>query len=661
MNDRDATGATPKSEMTSRLMTSLDLVDVWREIHRNQTNFTFIRGGSGSRLDRFLVSKSTRGHLRTIQHAVTCFSDHKAVIVRMVMPVAGTNIGRGIWRLNAVSMDDEDTMAELQRKWDYLVRQRRNYTSWLKWWIDFAKPKLAAFFKWRTSIQNREYRDTMELLYGELARRYDLYVNDASQLTGINHIKSIMLRMQREKSNKSRLLYDTYLQGEPTSTFHLAEKTQNRKSTYIHQLEVDGTIIQGPEVVQHAVEYFENLFSDNTADLQSPDFVPTRRIPQHNERNEAVLDPVSDEEILKCIKQSCSRKSPGEDGLPKEFYAKAWDIIKEEFTLTINEALLAPDTSSKLMNGIVVLVKKKSTGNDMKAYRPITLLNFDYKVLTRIIKQRIAPLVDTVLSSHQKCSNGKHNIFEATTKILDKISALKFGGQPSMLVSFDMDHAFDRVKHSFLFRVMEQMNFNPRLIEFLQKITRNSFSRILVNGNLSRSFQIRRSVRQGDPLSMLLFVLYIQPLIDKIVSEGHAGDALNIYADDLSVFVPDGRRLTHLVNMIQAYEPVSGAVLNLAKTVALKIGNVETSGIPTWLKFEDSCKILGLIFTDTVKKTMELTWNKILKQLKWRLWMCKSRVLNLIQKVIHEISWWIKPSFTWPQINCSHHQQDAEK
>ncbi|KAL9706992.1 hypothetical protein quinque_010510 [Culex quinquefasciatus] len=199
---------------------------------------------------------------------------------------------------------------------------------------------------------------------------------------------------------------------------------------------------------------------------------------------------------------------------------------------------------------------------------------------------------------------------------------------------------------------MEQMNFNPRLIEFLQKITRNSFSRILVN---------------------------------------------------------DGRRLTQLVNVIQAYEPVSGAVLNLAKTVALKIGNVETSGIPTWLKFEDSCKILGLIFTDTVKKSMELTWNKILKQLKWRLWMCKSRVLNLIQKVIHintfissklwyaastlplpkkfqtqilkefrnflwretthpvgdsfspEISWWIKPSFTWPQINCAHHQQDAEK
>lgn len=164
--------------------------------------------------------------------------------------------------------------------------------------------------------------------------------------------------MQREKSNKSRLLYDTYLQGEPTSTFHLAEKTQNRKSTYIHQLEVDGRIIQGPEVVQHAVEYFENLFSDNTADLQSPEFVPTRRIPQHNERNEAVLDPVSDEEIFRCIKQSCSRKSPGEDGLPKEFYAKAWNIIKEEFTLTINEALFAPDTSSKLMNGIVVLKKR---------------------------------------------------------------------------------------------------------------------------------------------------------------------------------------------------------------------------------------------------------------------------------------------------------------
>lgn len=490
VNNRDATGATPKSDMTSRLMTSLDLFDVWRELHRNQTNFTFVRGGSGSRLDRFLISKSAREHIRTIQHVVTCFSDHKAVILRMVMPVTGTNIGRGIWRLNTVTMDDEETMAELQRKWDYLVRQRRNFTSWLTWWIDFVKPKLAAFFRWRTSIQNREYRDTMELLYGELARRYDLYVDDASQLTRINHIKSLMLRMQREKSNKSRMLYDTYLQGEPTSTFHLAEKSKNRKSTHIHQLEFDGRIIQGPEVVQHAVNYFENLFSDNTVDLQSPDFVPTCNIPQNNERNETILDPLSEEEIRNCIKQSCSRKSPGEDGLPKEFYSKAWDIIKQEFTMVMNEALQTPDINSKFMNGIVVLVKKKGTGNDMKAYRPITLLNFDYKVLTRIIKQRITPLVEIVLSRHQKCSNGKRNIFEATTKILDKISELKFGGQSSMLVSFDMDHAFDRVKHSFLFRVLEQMNFNPRLIEFLRKITRNSYSRILVNGILSRPFQI---------------------------------------------------------------------------------------------------------------------------------------------------------------------------
>ena len=224
-----------------------------------------------------------------------------------------------------------------------------------------------------------------------------------------------------------------------------------------------------------------------------------------------------------------------------------------------------------------------------------------------------------------------------------------------MLVSFDMDHAFDRVKHSFLFRVMEQMNFNPRLINFLQKITRNSYSRILVNGSLSRPFQILRSVRQGDPLSMLLFVLYIQPLIDKIVSDGLDGDALNVYADDISIFVPNGARLTQLVNVIKAFEAVSGAVLNLTKTVAMKIGNVNTTGIPTWLKFEDSYKILGLIFSDTVKKSLELTWQKIVKQLKWRLWMCKSRVLNLIQKIIHINTfvssklWYVASTFPLPK------------
>lgn len=107
VNEKDATGGTPRSEMTSRLMTALELVDVWRQLHRNETNLTFIRGSSGSRLDRFLVSRSLQDWLRNVSHTVTCFSDHKAVIMRMVLPETGRPLSKGIWRLNARILDQK--------------------------------------------------------------------------------------------------------------------------------------------------------------------------------------------------------------------------------------------------------------------------------------------------------------------------------------------------------------------------------------------------------------------------------------------------------------------------------------------------------------------------------------------------------------------------
>lgn len=635
VNDRDATGGTPRSEMTSRLTAALDLIDVWRVFNRNVTDYTFLRAGSGSRIDRVLVTKSMRDNLRTIRHSATCFSDHKAVIVRLILPRLGPAQGNGLWRLNVHVLDDEETMEEFQNKWRYLVRQKQHYSSWLQWWVNFVKPKLASFFRWHTSQQLRNHRDSLELLHGELTRAYGLYLNDSSQLCRINRIKALMLKQQRDFSSNARQLNETYLQGEPTSLFHVSEKCSKRAKTVIRELEDQGEMIEGDRIEQHVVSYFEQLFAAENTRAGPNNFLPQKTLSANDIRNEDLMNPADEEEIWQSIKSSAPRKSPGEDGLPREFYAKTWNIIRREFTYVVNDIMRNPEANPKLMNGIIVLVKKKDAGNTIKSYRPITLLNVDYKIVSRILKQRMSPLLEKVLSSHQKCSNGKQNIFQATSKILDKISAAKHNRESKLLVSFDLDHAFDRVDRRFLFEVMERMNFNRRLIDFLRKTMGNSSSRILLNGKLSQSFQIGKSVRQGDPLSMLLFVIFIQPLIDKIEALGHGGDSLNIYADDISLFVPNTQAATAVVEIIEAFQDFSGARLNRQKTVALEVGRVRNPEVLPWLNVSESVKVLGITFANSVKQTMELTWVNILRNLKWRLWNCKSRGLNLLQKITH--------------------------
>lgn len=109
-------------------------------------------------------------------------------------------------------------------------------------------------------------------------------------------------------------------------------------------------------------------------------------------------------DIWSAIKTSASKKSPGPDGLPKEFNHRAFDVIHRELNLVLNEAL-ASNFSSKFIDGVIVLVKKRGAGNTVGSYRPISLLNFDYKLLSRILKTRPENVMKAhhILSGAQKC------------------------------------------------------------------------------------------------------------------------------------------------------------------------------------------------------------------------------------------------------------------
>lgn len=96
-----------------------------------------------------------------------------------------------------------------------------------------------------------------------------------------------------------------------------------------------------------------------------------------------------------------------------------------------------------------MLVKKRGSGDTMRSYRPISLINYDYKILSRILKHRLENVLRThsVLTRSQKCSNVGGNIFQATLNLKDRIAQLKANGRQGKLISFDLDHAFDRINH----------------------------------------------------------------------------------------------------------------------------------------------------------------------------------------------------------------------
>lgn len=635
VNCKDSTGTGNFSLSLQNLLRSLSLRDTWEVLHNNAVEYSYVRANTASRLDRIYVSESLVPHLRTAEYLVNSFSDHKSLRLRCCLPNLGKPHGRGFWSMRSHVLT-EDNLEEFARKWNYWLRQKRNFPTWTAWWCDFAKPKIRSFFRWKTNERFRVFHAKNEHLYRQLRNAYDGLYGNPDGIIQVNKVKAQMLSLQSQFSKAYERINDKFICGEKISTFQLDDRSKKRKNSAIHSLEYNNQMLNEPrEVENHILDFFQTLYSAEPVE-NSTDLTNLRTIQEDSEANETLMNEITTTEIYFAIKSSASKKSPGSDGIPKEFYMRAFDIIHPQLNLILNE-MMTGNISEKLTEGIIVLCKKKSADRSIKAYRPISLLNFDYKLLSRVLKQRLDKVLldNNLLSASQKCSNAKRNIFEAVYAIKDRIVELNSKRRRGKLISFDLDHAFDRVNHSFLLRVLRNFHFNPRFVSLLDKIMSVSSSRLLINGNLSPSFPIRRSVRQGDPLSMHLFVLYLHPLLEKLLSIcDNPLELVVAYADDISVIVVDDNKLEAIRIAFRNFERSSGALLNVNKTFALNIGPQNEDRTSTWLNMQESVKILGVTFYNSLKQTIEYNWNDVIRKTSRLMWLFKQRNLCLQQKII---------------------------
>lgn len=634
INRKDANHTSNHSQSLKFLVQSLNLSDAWEIIHKTVVDYTFIRNGSGARLDRFYVSEELKKDVVDVKSNSCCFSDHKAIIMKVKLQNLGKPFGKSLWRLNE-SVLTEENIAEFRVKWNWLIRQKRHYDSWFSWWTEFAKKKVVSFFKWKTSIFKRRYHDTMEFFYSALNLLNKDYVNNPNLLSEINHVKGKMLALQKEISKSFYAHSKTMINGEDTTIFHIGEQIKQKRKTEVKSLEIGGNIETNREKLHDEMfKFYQDLYSRSEV-LTNNNFDPEKSVDENLPANRDLMNAVTEDELFHSIKTSQSKKSPGVDGLTKCFYLKCWNIIKTELVYVVNDVLNGK-MCKEFIEGVIILIRKKGNSNDIQNYRPITLLNFDYKLVSRILKNRLNNFTSSVMSNSQKCSNSHKNIYEVTCSLRDKILETNLKKKTSLMISFDLEKAFDRVNHSFLEKTLEKMGINAGFIRFIKQIHEHSQSRLLINGTLSSYIKIGRSVRQGDPLSMLLFCLYLEPLLQKLQNCCRTDlDVLFSYADDISLILNDLRKLPEIKQIFDMYEKVAGAKVNFLKTKAMIVGFDRRLDVPGWINLEEKIKILGIWYHNSSKLMVELNWHELLQNLRFMLWNNQFRNLNLIQKVAY--------------------------
>lgn len=248
----------------------------------------------------------------------------------------------------------------------------------------------------------------------------------------------------------------------------------------------------------------------------------------------------------------------------------------------------------------------------------------------------------SIIKTNQVYGVKGRDIADTTISIKDTIRYMNEKKKRVFLISLDFEKAFDRVEHSFLFDILQNFGFGENFKKWISILYKGATTRIKCNGFLTKNVNITRSIRQGCPLSALLYSLVAEPLglmikqDEDIKGIGLDGQETKIfqYADDTTLLMKDIESVKKAMQIVQKYCRGSGAKINESKTEYMRLGEVGNLAELFTFKETKEIKILGVLMGRDEKKEDDTMWEEVLGGIEKRLKFWKNRTLTLKGKVL---------------------------
>ena len=553
---------------------------------------------------------------------------------------------RGIWKLNTSLLLDDNYISHMKSTILKAIEDSKHLQNSFQTW-DYIKCMIRT--ESITYSINRSKRDKNMLK--QLSDRLSVLEEIVSSTPTTDDVDEYdLIKKQIEEIYKEKAfgaiirsrcqMLEEY--ERPTKYFLNLEKTkQNVK--HIRTLVNDGHKIScSDEILELEKKYFERLYSESDVNSNTDVYLDTYlnniNIPKISEESQQICDKTIDfDEVCKAVDALANNKSPGMDGIPVEFYKKFWNQIGEYVYGSFIQAFDKGELSDSQRKGVINLIPKKDKDlTNLKSWRPLSILNTDYKIIAKVLSNRLKTGLMDIINPDQIGYMQNRYCGENVNLIADVIDYCKCKNASCIILLADVEKAFDTVKWSFIKKLLHKYGFGSNFQRWISVLYNQTESCVTNNGYLSPYFKLGRGIRQGCPVSALLFLL-VAEVVAIVLRE--AKNVKGLYVKQTCIkllFLKDTISVKYAICIFEEFYRYAGLKLNKSKTLAFIIENdtkinPDTSIGIVWTK--NPFKTLGIWFATNSTETQALNITEKLKVIQNILKLWQPRCLTLIGKI----------------------------
>lgn len=648
-----------RSEMTkviNSLKLQWNLQDIWRVKNPKKKRYTWqTKSGSvKSRLDYWLTSQALQDQITKVDIIPALKTDHSAIILK-ITGSSHEEKGKGFWKMNNSYLDEETYVKHLLEHKDNWLTETKDIDDPRVVW-EYIKYKIREFSIKYSKQRARERNQSEKLLRSQL-HSLEEALDTADKAEDENKLKEQINQVQGEleavDSYKTQGLIlrsrcRWHEKGEKSNQYFLRMESRNKAIKKQSKLcRQDGTYTtNSKEILQMQAHFYEDLYKEKPIEMDKiSQYLKNVETPcLSEEEKEACEGLLTIEECAKVLKTLKNGRSPGNDGITVEFYKKYWPVFGGLLVKSLNYSYVQGELSSSQKQAVITLIDKGKDRTQLKNWRPISLLNVDYKIATKTLAKRITPLLPTLIHHNQVGYVQGRNILDNIRTIDDILKYTKAANIPGILLCIDFKKAFDSLSWKFVEAVLKKFNFGVSFVQWFKTMYQGAVSCVVNNGNTSHYFSLGRGVRQGDPLSPYLFVLAAEILACKI-RDNTSIHGLSInntevktlqYADDTSGILKDLASAKIFMKTVEQFGSVSGLELNKEKTEGLWLGSDrENTSKPLGIQWSETpLRILGVYFSYNEVECNKLNYEQRLEKARHILNLWRSRNLTILGRIL---------------------------